>query len=112
MAHHAPTVAQAAKLFKTRFGKKLFELKDETITDFESMFTLENTRKVKKGVPLSFDEPKCLLRTENFPSWSLPITTTGALKGDDDSNDHDDEHDDEHGGGGDGDDDDEMVTDA
>lgn len=74
MAHWAPTLAARAKLFKGKPGKRRLDVgeTEQQLGSFAALWDAELARKIKKGVPLSYEKPTTALNATDFPGWALP----------------------------------------
>lgn len=67
--HHVPAVSAAAKRLMQPLGKELHELSGTT---HEDLWAAEFARKVKRGVPLAYEEPVHIFDGQDFAGWSVP----------------------------------------
>uniref|UniRef100_A0A6B2L1L0 CCAAT-binding factor domain-containing protein n=1 Tax=Arcella intermedia TaxID=1963864 RepID=A0A6B2L1L0_9EUKA len=74
MNHSVPQVASAAKIFKNKMSRKTeYNLKDFENKTYQTIFEEEVKRKVKRGIPLTFQEAPRFLSSQNFVGWSVPF---------------------------------------
>jgi len=67
MNHNIPAVASMAKMFKNKITSKVEYNMQDFIKSYDALFEEEVNRRVKKGIPLAFQEPPSFFSTEEFP---------------------------------------------
>eukprot|EP01125_Pyxidicula_operculata_P015403 TRINITY_DN5225_c0_g1_i2.p1 TRINITY_DN5225_c0_g1~~TRINITY_DN5225_c0_g1_i2.p1 ORF type:complete len:529 (+),score=74.88 TRINITY_DN5225_c0_g1_i2:203-1789(+) len=71
MYHYLPRVAALAKNFKNQLSRTTLIVDDYLDYSYGKVFNDEMNRKVKKGVPLAFQEPQRLFNPDDFPGFTF-----------------------------------------